>query len=104
GAWVVVEKILEGVESLPSEWATAGTTGYDAIRALSDALVPPVGAALDELWRKTGAESSLATTEQEAKRHVLDVLLKPELRRLVRRAAAAAADAGHVVAGGHLGE
>ncbi len=97
GAWVVVEKILEGDEALPAEWATAGTTGYDAIRALSDALVPPVGAALDELWRKTGGEASLATTELEAKRHVLDVLLKPELRRLVRRAASAAADAGHTV-------
>jgi (1->4)-alpha-D-glucan 1-alpha-D-glucosylmutase len=97
GAWVVVEKILEGDEALPADWPTAGTTGYDAIRALSDALVPPVGAALDELWRKTGAEASLATTELESKRHVLDLLLKPELRRLVRRAATAASEAGHVV-------
>jgi (1->4)-alpha-D-glucan 1-alpha-D-glucosylmutase len=31
GAWVVVEKILEPGEELPDAWATAGTTGYDAL-------------------------------------------------------------------------
>ncbi len=86
GAWVVVEKILEGDESLPGGWATAGTTGYDAIRAVQTALVPDVGPALDELWRATGGEPSLATTELEAKRQVLGTLLTPELHRLVRRA------------------
>ena len=32
GAWVVVEKILEAGETLPADWACAGTTGYDALR------------------------------------------------------------------------
>ena len=27
GAWVVVEKILEGAETLPPDWETAGSTG-----------------------------------------------------------------------------
>ncbi|MBA2558740.1 MAG: malto-oligosyltrehalose synthase, partial [Propionibacteriales bacterium] len=98
GAWVVVEKILEGDESLPASWPTAGTTGYDAIRAIQTALVPDVGPALDELWRGTGAQASLAATELEAKRLVLDLLLEPELRRLVRRAGPAAARAGHDLA------
>ncbi|HET6989281.1 MAG TPA: alpha-amylase family glycosyl hydrolase, partial [Kribbella sp.] len=31
GAWVVVEKILEGDEELPRDWPCAGTTGYDAL-------------------------------------------------------------------------
>ncbi|MDX6326543.1 MAG: (1-_4)-alpha-D-glucan 1-alpha-D-glucosylmutase, partial [Nocardioidaceae bacterium] len=97
GAWVVVEKILEGDESLPSRWATAGTTGYDAIRAVQTALVPDVARDLDSLWRDTGAEGSLAVTELEAKRLVLDLLLTPELRRLVRRAEATVAQAGHDV-------
>ena len=31
GSWVVVEKILEGEETLPEDWPCAGTTGYDAL-------------------------------------------------------------------------
>ena len=31
GAYVLVEKILEPGEHLPTSWATAGTTGYDAL-------------------------------------------------------------------------
>jgi hypothetical protein len=31
GRWVVVEKILEGEETLPEDWPCAGTTGYDAL-------------------------------------------------------------------------
>ena len=31
GRWVVVEKILEGDETLPADWPCAGTTGYDAL-------------------------------------------------------------------------
>ena len=33
GAYVLVEKILEPGEELPPSWATAGTTGYDALGA-----------------------------------------------------------------------
>jgi (1->4)-alpha-D-glucan 1-alpha-D-glucosylmutase len=102
GAWVVVEKILEGDEAVPPGWATAGTTGYDAIRAIQTALAPDTGPALDELWRGCGGEPSLSTTELQAKRQVLDLLLRPELRRLVRRAAEAAAEAGHDIAHGEL--
>ena len=30
GAWIAVEKILEGEEELPDDWPVAGTTGYDS--------------------------------------------------------------------------
>lgn len=30
GAWIAVEKILEGHEALPDDWPVAGTTGYDS--------------------------------------------------------------------------
>ncbi len=43
GAWVVVEKILEGDEPLPDEWACAGTTGYDALNRVTNLLVDPSG-------------------------------------------------------------
>ncbi len=94
GAWVVVEKILEGDEELPRSWTTAGTTGYDALKVIQTALTPPTGAALDEQWREVGGPTTLQETELESKSLVIDRLLQPELHRLVRRATGAAADAG----------
>ena len=86
GGWVVVEKILEGDERLPTTWATAGTTGYDASSVIQTALTPPTGAQLDELWRDVSGDETLApTVEHAAKRQVVDHLLRPEVDRLVRR-------------------
>ena len=45
GAWVVVEKILEGDEQLPADWPCAGTTGYDALLRVGGLFVDPAGAA-----------------------------------------------------------
>lgn len=63
GTWLVVEKILEPGESLPSTWPVAGTTGYDALaevgRVFADATAGPaldtavraaVGGALPADW------------------------------------------------------
>ena len=44
GAWVVVEKILEGDERLPADWPCAGTTGYDALLRVGGLFVDPAGA------------------------------------------------------------
>ncbi len=44
GAWVVVEKILEGSEDLPDDWPVAGTTGYDALLRVGGLFVDPAGA------------------------------------------------------------
>ena len=41
GAWVVVEKILEGDEELPDDWRCAGTTGYDALLRVGGLFVDP---------------------------------------------------------------
>ncbi len=94
GAWVVAEKILEGDERLPSHWAVAGTTGYDALSVIQTAVSPRTGDQLDARWREIGDGTSLAETEIAAKRQVLDELLTPELDRLVRLATQAASDAG----------
>ncbi len=40
-SWVVVEKILEGDETLPLDWACAGTTGYDALNVIGGLFVDP---------------------------------------------------------------
>jgi (1->4)-alpha-D-glucan 1-alpha-D-glucosylmutase len=84
-AWVVVEKILEGDERLPTTWATAGTTGYDASSVIQTALTPPTGASLDELWRDISGDETLSDVEHAAKRQVVTTLLRPEVDRLVRR-------------------
>jgi (1->4)-alpha-D-glucan 1-alpha-D-glucosylmutase len=89
GAWVVVEKILAPGEELPPAWPCAGTTGYDAMRVIQAALVPPVAPELDERWRATGGDPSLELVEIEAKGLVLRNLFEPEVRRLARLAVAA---------------
>jgi len=58
GAHVLVEKILEGDERLPEDWATAGTTGYDALADLDRVFVDPRGAgALDRLDARLRADA-----------------------------------------------
>ena len=89
GAWVVVEKILTGDEQLPGSWACAGTTGYDAIKVVTQALAPPVGPAMLRRWVGAGGDPDLPSVEVEAKRQVVDQLLAPELARLVRGAESA---------------
>ncbi len=86
GAWVVVEKILVGREQLPTTWATAGSTGYDALSAISTAFAPLTGSHLDATWRALGGDPSLAHTELAAKHQVVTTLLGPEVARLTRRA------------------
>ena len=41
GAWIVVEKILEGDEALPEDWPCAGTTGYDALLRVGGLFADP---------------------------------------------------------------
>ena len=47
GAWVVVEKILEGDEPLPTTGRCAGTTGYDALQRIQAGADAPTGGPLD---------------------------------------------------------
>jgi (1->4)-alpha-D-glucan 1-alpha-D-glucosylmutase len=97
GAWVVVEKILAEGERLPESWPCAGTTGYDALRVVQEALLPPTAAALAELWEETlppgsaGRDAGLAAVLRQAKQDVLGGVLCPELRRLTRVALRAGA-------------
>lgn len=70
GAYVLVEKILEHGEELPSWWATEGTTGYDAMAVLDRVLVDPAGeqglTALDTELRD-GSAADYADLMHEAK-------------------------------------
>ncbi len=88
GAWVVVEKILEGDEDLPGDWACAGTTGYDALLRIGGLFVDPAGApalttALAHMApRDDPAALDWETAQEQARRHVLGGMLFPEVERL----------------------
>jgi (1->4)-alpha-D-glucan 1-alpha-D-glucosylmutase len=88
-AWIVVEKILEGDETLPEDWPVDGTTGYEAMLLLNGVLVDPSGLdALAQVERRAhelcGAEApEPEEVVLEAKRHAVEELLAPELERVV---------------------
>jgi (1->4)-alpha-D-glucan 1-alpha-D-glucosylmutase len=85
GAWVVVEKILEPGEELPGDWATAGTTGYDALNRVLGLFVDPAGERpLTDLWTSvTGDPSTYEQVVAQTKRLVLSEVLPAEVNRLV---------------------
>jgi (1->4)-alpha-D-glucan 1-alpha-D-glucosylmutase len=86
GAWVVVEKILEGDEQLPADWSCAGTTGYDSLLRVGGLFVDPDG--LGDLTRLSeqllGERQDLDAMLHHAKLHVIAHVLTPELERLMR--------------------
>lgn len=85
GTWMVVEKILEDDEQLPTSWKTAGTTGYDASWRVGALLRDASGAAplAGTLYQLTGdAMGSLPGIIDEAKREIVHGSLSSESRRL----------------------
>lgn len=87
GAHVVVEKILEHGEALPAWWATAGTTGYDALAEIDRVLVDPAGeaalTALDTRLRD-GVAADCRELVLKAKRAWAEGGLAAEVARLER--------------------
>ncbi|HVA60417.1 MAG TPA: malto-oligosyltrehalose synthase [Mycobacteriales bacterium] len=87
-AWIVVEKILEPGEPLRAAWPVAGTTGYDALDAVSNAFVDPSAAPrLTEIYRRrTGIRQHFAALAVDTKRATALRLLRAETNRLARAA------------------
>ncbi len=83
-AWIVVEKILEPGEELPSSWPVAGTTGYDALAEVDGVLIDPAGeATLTALDTElTGVRTDWAQLVHDCKHDVATGMLGSELRRL----------------------
>jgi (1->4)-alpha-D-glucan 1-alpha-D-glucosylmutase len=88
GAHVLVEKILEGDERLAEDWATDGTTGYDALADLDRVFVDPSGAealgALDSRLRDGHGPDDWHEMILGTKRGIADGILGSEIRRLAR--------------------
>ena len=86
--YVLVEKILETGEDLPRDWATAGTTGYDALALVDRVLTDPAGEVpLDDLETSLrGGPVDWPELVHDAKRRVADTDLSPEVRRIAREA------------------
>ncbi len=86
GAYVLVEKILEPGEELPADWATAGTTGYDALALIDRVLTDPAGEApltvLEDRLRGTSVDWERMVHDN--KRAVADSILHSEVLRITR--------------------
>jgi (1->4)-alpha-D-glucan 1-alpha-D-glucosylmutase len=101
GAWVVAEKILGPGERLPSDWACAGTTGYDALRVVDGLFLDPaggdaLGAEYARFCRQSGDDSAaarFADVAVPAKREVAGGALSAEVSRLAGLLRAIAPDA-----------
>lgn len=90
GAWVVVEKILQGHEELPADWETAGSTGYDALWRVQQAFIDPGGGSrlAAEMHRVTDDPADLLPAlMDQGKREVVDGALYAEVHRLTGLAA-----------------
>jgi (1->4)-alpha-D-glucan 1-alpha-D-glucosylmutase len=87
GTYVLVEKILEPGETLPSSWATAGTTGYDVLGLVDRVLTDPAGQApLTALEaRLRGSALAWPDLTHDTKRAVADGILGSEVRRVARK-------------------
>ncbi len=87
--YVVVEKIIEGDETLPADWACAGTTGYEALAALDRLFTDPAGeSVLDDLDTELrgGLRVDWPAMTRATKRAVSDGILRSEVLRLARLA------------------
>ena len=92
GAWVVVEKILETGETLPVDWACAGTTGYDVLKLIDGLFLDPAGAdpltaEYARFTRRAGDDPvarRFSDVAVAAKREVATGSLAAEVTRLAR--------------------
>ena len=83
--YIVVEKILGGGETLPTDWQTEGTTGYDFMDQVSRILHDRRGAMpLQKLWRGiSGRPEAFEDEEDIARRAILRRSFAAQLESLV---------------------
>ena len=84
GAYVVVEKILERGEALPSSWPVAGTSGYDFLNRVDGLFVDGANErAMTECYERfTGDEVAYDDVVHAAKQQIMRQELTSEVERL----------------------
>ena len=89
GTYLVVEKILEGDETLPERWPIAGTSGYDYLNEVNGLFVDPQReAAMTEVYaRFTGEPTDYADICWNAKQQIMRTVLAADIHRLTALAA-----------------
>ena len=82
--WIVVEKILESGETLPSSWPVAGTTGYEFLNLVGSVFVDPSGeqAMTDVYTSFAKKKASFADIVYEKKLYILNDKFGSEIARL----------------------
>jgi (1->4)-alpha-D-glucan 1-alpha-D-glucosylmutase len=82
--YVVVEKILQGDETLPADWPLYGTVGYEVVNALTRLFVDPANASLfTRIYQKwTDQVTAFANLVYQKKFLILQVSLSSELHVL----------------------
>ncbi|MGZ3442931.1 MAG: malto-oligosyltrehalose synthase, partial [Polyangia bacterium] len=87
GLYVVVEKILEGHEKMPSSWLVDGTTGYEWLNAVNGLFVDRAhAAAFDALYaRFTGIRQKWSDLIIEKKRILMRSSMASEINMLSYR-------------------
>lgn len=86
-AYLVVEKILEHDEQLPSHWPVQGTTGYEVIATTALALAPDDLGPLDRAYGAlTGEDYDPQAEFDKARRLMIDVNFEGEVKALERMA------------------
>ncbi|HYO77272.1 MAG TPA: malto-oligosyltrehalose synthase [Thermoanaerobaculia bacterium] len=90
--YVVVEKILEAGEELPTNFRCAGTTGYDFLDTANAVFVDPAGlGALTEFYHQyTGFSAPYEDVVYERKKQAIEQLFYGEMRALGSHLAALA--------------
>jgi len=85
--FVSVEKILNGDETLPEDWAVSGTSGYDFLYAVNDLFVDSANeSAMTEIYKGfAGDGTSYADWVYREKRLVLQTSMYSEMETLVNR-------------------
>ncbi|MUK03093.1 malto-oligosyltrehalose synthase [Vibrio cholerae] len=81
GAYVLVEKILEPGEKLPTDWATEGTTGYDALADIDRLFTDPAG---EHVLTASVPVDPFHEMIHGTKRGIADGILRSEVLRLAR--------------------
>jgi malto-oligosyltrehalose synthase len=84
--YILVEKILTGLETLPQGWPVSGTTGYDYLALANGLFIEPTGLAkLERHWRRfTGIDGGVVENEiHRCRLLVIDRSLASELTYLV---------------------